>query len=118
MIANAAQWVLRAQNSDGGWGGDKGVASSIEETALAVEALARLAINARRSAQASPDLDNGQLRRAVQSGAGWLIRKTRDGQDFPPSPIGLYFASLWYSEKLYPLIFTVAALELVRIVDQ
>ena len=27
-----------------------------------------------------------------------------------PSPIGLYFAKLWYYEKLYPLIFTVSAL--------
>jgi squalene-hopene/tetraprenyl-beta-curcumene cyclase len=29
---------------------------------------------------------------------------------FSPSPIGLYFASLWYSEKLYPVIFTAMAL--------
>jgi len=30
-----------------------------------------------------------------------------------PSPIGIYFAKLWYHEnheKLYPLIFTVSAL--------
>ena len=27
-----------------------------------------------------------------------------------PSPIGFYFAKLWYFERLYPLIFTVAAL--------
>jgi squalene-hopene/tetraprenyl-beta-curcumene cyclase len=27
-----------------------------------------------------------------------------------PSPIGFYFAKLWYYEKLYPIIFTVAAL--------
>jgi squalene-hopene/tetraprenyl-beta-curcumene cyclase len=27
-----------------------------------------------------------------------------------PAPIGFYFAKLWYYEKLYPLIFTVAAL--------
>ncbi len=26
------------------------------------------------------------------------------------SPIGFYFAKLWYYERLYPLIFTVAAL--------
>ena len=30
---------------------------------------------------------------------------------FSPSPIGLYFASLWYSEKLYPLIFAAMALK-------
>ena len=27
-----------------------------------------------------------------------------------PTPIGLYFANLWYSEKLYPIIWTVEAL--------
>ena len=27
-----------------------------------------------------------------------------------PAPIGLYFSSLWYSERLYPLIWTVGAL--------
>jgi len=40
-------------------------------------------------------------------GASWLA----DRIDFAPSPIGLYFAKLWYSEKLYPLIFTAAALK-------
>jgi len=38
-------------------------------------------------------------------GARWLKTKT----DLTPAPIGLYFARLWYSEKLYPLIFSVAA---------
>ncbi len=38
-------------------------------------------------------------------GRHWLL--TRD--TFEPTPIGLYFAKLWYFEKLYPLIFTVAA---------
>jgi squalene-hopene/tetraprenyl-beta-curcumene cyclase len=33
-----------------------------------------------------------------------------DRSALEPSPIGLYFASLWYSEKLYPLIFTVEAM--------
>jgi squalene-hopene/tetraprenyl-beta-curcumene cyclase len=28
-----------------------------------------------------------------------------------PSPIGFYFAKLWYYERLYPRIFTVAALK-------
>ena len=39
-------------------------------------------------------------------GRHWLL--TRDVLE--PTPIGLYFAKLWYFEKLYPLIFTVAAL--------
>jgi squalene-hopene/tetraprenyl-beta-curcumene cyclase len=33
-----------------------------------------------------------------------------DGTFTDPSPIGFYFAKLWYFEKLYPIIFTVAAL--------
>ena len=30
-----------------------------------------------------------------------------------PTPIGFYFAKLWYYERLYPMVFTVAALEAV-----
>jgi hypothetical protein len=44
-------------------------------------------------------------------GAGWLVRRTEEGTRFEASPIGLYFSSLWYSERLYPLIFTVEALD-------
>jgi squalene-hopene/tetraprenyl-beta-curcumene cyclase len=47
---------------------------------------------------------------AVVLGANWLIDATRGGTTFPASPIGVYFASLWYCERLYPLIFTVDAL--------
>ena len=41
------------------------------------------------------------------------VESTAGGTRFDPSPIGLYFAQLWYAEKLYPLIFTVGALERV-----
>ena len=34
------EYLLQSQNADGGWGGAKGVVSSVEETALAVAALA------------------------------------------------------------------------------
>ncbi len=44
-------------------------------------------------------------------GAEHLIEMTSSGMEFPASPIGLYFASLWYSERLYPLILTVEALK-------
>lgn len=44
-------------------------------------------------------------------GVGHLLEITNHGTEFPASPIGLYFASLWYSEKLYPSIFTVEALK-------
>jgi len=40
-----------------------------------------------------------------------LLEMTGNGTVFPAAPIGLYFARLWYSEKMYPLIFTVEALQ-------
>ena len=79
-----------AQNGDGGFGGAAGLPSTIEETALAVEALG-----------------SGE---AAERGRAWLVEKTAEGTRFDPSPIGLYFAKLWYWEKLYPILFTVGAL--------
>jgi len=38
-----------------------------------------------------------------------LAEMTSNGMEFPASPIGLYFASLWYSETLYPVIFSMEA---------
>lgn len=98
----ALAWLLRAQNPDGGWGGAIDVRSSIEETALAVNALAACG-----ESPASPD---GALA-AGWRGAEWLSARTEEGRNFAPSPIGLYFAKLWYYERLYPLIFTCEALE-------
>ena len=47
---------------------------------------------------------------AVQRGMSWLVEAVESGRFRDASPIGFYFAKLWYFEKLYPLIFTVAAL--------
>jgi len=104
MVQEAARWLLAAQNGDGGWGGDKSVPSSIEETALAVDALADLlgAFDTAISTSAAP---------AVSRGLAWLAERTGAGTSMPPAPIGLYFAKLWYFEDLYPLIFTVSALQ-------
>jgi squalene-hopene/tetraprenyl-beta-curcumene cyclase len=44
------------------------------------------------------------------NGLSWLLHQFDNGKLMEPSPIGFYFAKLWYFEKLYPLIFTVAAL--------
>ncbi len=93
MTGRGTDWLLRAQNADGGWGGAKGVESSIEETGLALAAL-----------------DPAEHPRAFQRGAEWLARRTEGGTRFEPAPIGLYFARLWYSERLYPVLFTVRAL--------
>jgi squalene-hopene/tetraprenyl-beta-curcumene cyclase len=97
----AAAWMLSQQNPDGGFGGAKGLPSTIEETALAVEALALLP--GRGGVQAVP--------RAVEWGCRWLADRTRQGTRFDPSPIGFYFAKLWYWERLYPILFLVAGLE-------
>jgi len=40
FIKAGVEWLVRARNADGGWGGAAGVSSSIEETALALAALA------------------------------------------------------------------------------
>jgi squalene-hopene/tetraprenyl-beta-curcumene cyclase len=92
------QWLLANQNADGGWGGCKGCPSSIEETSLAVEVL----------------LDVDALPDAVNSGLAWLVEQVEAGGLSHPTPIGFYFAKLWYFEKLYPMIFAVAALGRAR----
>jgi squalene-hopene/tetraprenyl-beta-curcumene cyclase len=96
----AMQFLVRAQNSDGGWGAAAGVRSSIEETAVAIGALAH--------GDRDPDVEQTLCR-----GVAWLAAATSEGRQFPTSPIGLYFARLWYSEDLYPVIFTASAVEAV-----
>jgi squalene-hopene/tetraprenyl-beta-curcumene cyclase len=103
-LARGVRWLLNAQLPDGGWGGGSPDSPpSIEETALAVEALA--AVNAEA---AGPD--SGRLRKAIESGVAWLTEHTGHGTSFPPAPIGFYFAKLWYFERMYPIVWTLAAL--------
>ncbi len=109
-------WLLEAQNADGGWGGAPSVASSIEETGMALEALAEVAGGFRQQNELSrsvADLPSGQVLAAIGRGVTWLVDGTEYGTCFEPAPIGLYFAKLWYFERLYPLIFTVSALRRV-----
>lgn len=100
MKSKAVAWMNHAQHESGGWGGDHARHASIEETALAVEGLVAA-------------LNDATPQAAIVRGVHWLIEHTARGTNFPPSPIGFYFAKLWYYEKLYPIIFTVAALERV-----
>jgi squalene-hopene/tetraprenyl-beta-curcumene cyclase len=111
MATRSAGWLLAAQRADGGWGGNATVEPSIEETAVAVEALAR-ATSA--GEEGKLDVHTAPLRSAVRRGVGWLVTHTDRGRAFPSAPIGLYFARLWYSEALYPVIFTVSALRSAR----
>lgn len=97
LCKSAADWLLRIQNPDGGWGGSAGCSSKIEITARVVSALAQL----------EPENET------TLKGALYLSKKTLDAEGIPaPAPIGMYFSSLWYHEKLYPLIFTTHALSI------
>ena len=78
----------------GGWGGDDGIPPTVEETALAAEALLPFKMH----------------RKNAFDGFRWLISRVEDGSISEPSPIGFYFARLWYFEELYPLIFAASAL--------
>jgi squalene-hopene/tetraprenyl-beta-curcumene cyclase len=50
------------------------------------------------------------------SGMNWLAEKDKsDG--LIASPIGLYFASLWYDEELYPLTAYVECLSVTMEID-
>ena len=72
--------------------------SSIEETALAVEALLPFA------------LEGDPITTAVEQGISWLSEAVLEGRHWQPAPIGFYFAKLWYYERLYPQIFATRTL--------
>lgn len=92
----AIDYLIQQQNSDGGWGGIQGVPSTIEETAIATEALANTGTD--------------QVLDSLVKGVNWLSAKVFEGR-LHSTPIGLYFANLWYSEELYPLVWTASALK-------
>jgi squalene-hopene/tetraprenyl-beta-curcumene cyclase len=98
----AIAWLISNQNRDGGFGGDPDSGSSVEETALAIEALAPVST--------SPAM-RPVFNRAIQ----WLLDALDKNEHHRAKPIGLYFSKLWYYEDLYPLIFATAAL--TRAVD-
>lgn len=102
MVDWATRWLLNAQKADGSWSGGGDWPASVEETALALEALAGV-----RRKDAETD-------RAIAAGTAWLLDRIEAGEWRAASPIGFYFAKLWYFERLYPLVFTVGALGAVR----
>jgi len=85
MIEGGCRYLISVQNQDGSWGGALNIKGSIEETALAVTALTRNGFNDE-----------------CASGISWLAEKIKS-EGLIATPIGLYFASLWYDEELYPL---------------
>lgn len=93
METKARAWLQAQQNEDGGWGGETGCPSSLEETALALDALALVAD-----------------RKVLERGVRFIDQRTDGGSRFFAAPIGFYFAKLWYFEALYPTIWVVSAL--------
>ena len=94
---HAVQYLCNTQHAAGGWGGDHHAPASVEETALAVIALRRW-------------LHLAHAEQAYRRGIDYLLERVEDGSWRHATPIGLYFASLWYAEALYPIIWTVEAL--------
>jgi len=82
---------------DGNSGLQQAEVSTVEETAVAVEAL--LACGGDQA-----------IRAAAERGVAWLVRAVEENRHRQPSPIGFYFAKLWYYERLYPVIFAASAL--------
>ncbi len=107
------RWLVGARNADGGWGGagpsgsggDGGEVSSVEETAVALDGL----IPAVGDSNAEPTHE-AEVTSAVREGLEWLVAAVESGRHREASPIGFYFAKLWYYERLYPLAMTVSAL--------
>ncbi|MEA1950586.1 MAG: prenyltransferase/squalene oxidase repeat-containing protein [Planctomycetota bacterium] len=97
------EWLAAQQNSDGGFGGNLRDRSSVEETALAVEALLA-------AAGATTGGTEERLQAVTDKGLRWLVEAVEQGRLAETSPIGFYFAKLWYYEKLYPVTFAVSAL--------
>lgn len=85
MVQRGNDFLVLVQNEDGSWGGGKSIPGTMEETALAVSALS--------------SEDNLEI---CFSGLNWLDCFYAEN-GFKPAPIGLYFASLWYDEKMYPV---------------
>lgn len=106
--SRAAAWLTAARSPDGGWGGAPGVPPSIEETAVALGALATWRRRPRAGSIDPADLT--AVDASIEAGVRWLIAATDGGRRAPATPIGLYFARLWYHEALYPRVFTLAAL--------
>lgn len=99
------EFLLASQGSDGSWGGPlSGQATSggsVEETAIAIEALAAAS-------------DEPTVRPAFEAGLRWLVTAIEANRWAEATPIGFYFARLWYYEKMYPLVFALAALGRAR----
>ena len=109
MREKAARFLCSGQQENGTWsGGAGGGAGSIEETGAALESLVAFEGLLQKPSRRS------LTGKAIEAGAAALLRLTEAGTQFPAAPIGLYFARLWYYEKLYPVTASVAAFQALR----
>ena len=98
---------------------------TVEETSLALEALSAVGIslggckppksgfgqNGRSGRNVEKKANRlAQIRHACSKGVEWLGTAVHNGDHTGGSPIGLYFAKLWYDERMYPITFATAAL--------
>ena len=80
MAQKGLDYLLSVQNTDGGWGGAKGVASKVTLTARTLAALAQYV---------DVPLE------VIEKGFDFLYQAYRQGNLYKREPIGLYFARLW-----------------------
>ena len=93
-------FILRCQNEDGGWGGNKDVKSKVTYTCRVLAALSHFP---------------NQNEDARERGWNYLYQRFRAGTLYDREPIGLYFSRLWYSEELYNVLFLLNALKGTRV---
>ena len=103
---DGASFLLSCQNADGGWGGNKDVASKVTLTAKAICALSHYL----PEGQAVGDGTLGQFDEAIRRGVDYLFAQYEAGTLYRREPIGLYFSRLWYSEQLYSYTYLIQAL--------
>lgn len=99
LIQKGVSFLLNVRNDDGSWGGDKNITGTLEETALAVSAIA-----------------SEKQKKECYEGLQWLDAfHSKNGMK--AAPIGLYFALLWYDEQMYPVTAYIESLARVTEID-
>jgi squalene-hopene/tetraprenyl-beta-curcumene cyclase len=98
VLERGERALIAMQLPESGWGGGpsapgRKISPSVEETGLCLEALA----------------GSGHVG-ALDQATEWLLQRVECDDWTTPSPIGFYFAKLWYFEKLYPLVCVAAGL--------
>lgn len=106
-VRRAVDWLKRCQRPDGAWHAfpdrptraesrDVPPCAGVEETALALSALSEFG---------DAPCDSSAYARGLAA----LATALREGRHRTASPIGLYFARLWYYERMYPIVFALEA---------